>query len=261
MENKEKEVFITNPPPRLVNLRHLMLIPLIIGKNSNGENQMIDLAEMPLLMVSYCHTEQLQSLYIQLQSLQYPFKQKDYYISSKRKCTSWDIKLQNAYTLFKDEPDEGNIKSRVKMLKLLNDEISRRERILKNRKLPDFKRYYSLNTWQSEKLSYQFFVIDDIWDIIISKPKSLGLNLMHIILYGGHVGIHTIFTSSLSYRNLLEQLININPSITKELQKKYGVPEPQKINSLGSEIIMTAENLVFYKRAGSTEMERMYSIQ
>ena len=258
MEKKKKDVFIIIPTPRLVNLRYLMLIPLIIGKNSNGENQIIDLAEMPLLMVSYCRTEQLQSLYSQLQSLQYPFKQKDYYISSKRKYTSWDIELQNSYTLFKDDPDEGSIKSKAKMLKLINDEISRRERILKNKKSPDFKRYFSLNTWQTEKLSYQFFVIDDIWDLIISKPKSLGLSLMHIILYGGHVGIHTIFTSSLSYRNLLEQLININPSITKELQKKYGVPEPQKINSLGSELILTAENLVFYKRGGATEMERMY---
>ena len=69
---------------------------------------------------------------------------------------------------------------------------------------------------------------------------------------------NTIITSSLSYRNLLEQLININPSITKELQKKYGVPEPQKITILGSELILTAENLVFYKKAGSMGMEKMY---
>ena len=100
-----------------------MLIPLIIGKNSTGENQMIDLAEMPLLIVSYFRTEQLQSLYAQLQSLQYPFKQKDYYISSKRKCTSWGIELQNSYTLFIDDPEEGSIKSKAKMLKIINYRI------------------------------------------------------------------------------------------------------------------------------------------
>jgi hypothetical protein len=64
---------------------------------------------------------------------------------------------------------------------------------------------------------------------------------MRIILYGSDVGIHTIFTSKLSYRNLLEQLININPSITKELQKKYGVPEPKRINSIGHELLFTAD--------------------
>jgi hypothetical protein len=235
-----------------------MLIPFIIGKNSNGENQLIDLANTPLLMISYCEEEQLSNIFSQLQSLSYPVKQNDFYISSLRKCRTWKIDIQNAFTLFKDEPDVGNVKNRVKMMKLVNDEISKREKIIKLKKLPDFKRYFSLNTWQEVKLSYQFFIVDDIWDLFISKPKSLGLSLMRIILYGPQVGIHTLFTSSLSYRNLLEQLISINPSITKELQQKYGVPEPQKINTLGSELILTAENLIFYKKAGSMAMEKLY---
>ena len=241
----------------MVNLQ-AMLIPLNIGKNSNGENQLIDLANIPLLMISYCEEKQLVNIFSQLQSLSYPFKQNDFYISSIRKCKTWKIDIQNAFTFYKDEPDKGNVKNRIKLMKLVNDEISKRERILKLKKLPDFKRYYSLNTWQTEKLSYQFFIIDDIWDLIISKPKTLGLSLMRVILFGPQVGIHTIFNSSLSYRNLLEQLIRINPSITKELQKKYGVPEPQKINTLGSELILTAENLIFYKKAGSMGMEKMY---
>ena len=235
-----------------------MLIPLIIGKNSNGENQLIDLATTPLLMVSYCEEKQLKNLFSQLQSLSYPFRQGDYYITSLRKCKSWDIKIQNAHTLYKDEPENGNVKNKTKMLKVLTDEISKREKLIRANKLADFNKYYSLNTWKEEKLSYRFFIVDDIWDLIISKPKSLGLSLMRVILYGPQVGIHTIFTSNLSYRNLLEQLININPAITKELQKKYGAPEPQKINVLGSELILTAENLVFYKKAGAMGMEKMY---
>ena len=236
-----------------------MLIPLIIGKNSYGENQSIDLVNVPLLMISYCEEDQLKNIFSQLAYLTYPFKQNDFYIVLLRKYNAWKINMQDSYTLFKDEPDKGNVRNRVKMMKLLNDEISKRERIIKNKKIADFKKYYALNTWQKEKLAYQFFIVDDIWDLIISKPKSLGLSLMRIILYGPQVGIHTIFTSSLSYRNLLEQLIRINPTITKELQKKYGIPEPQKINSLGSELILTAENLVFYKKAGSMVMEKMFS--
>ena len=235
-----------------------MLIPLIIGKNSNGENQMIDLAQSPLLMISYCEEEQLKNIITQLTNLDYPFKQSDYYIASSRKCEYWNIDLQYAIHFYKDDPSKGNINKKSKLLKLLNDEISRREKILKRNNGMDFKRYFSLNTWKDEKLSYQFFLIDDIWDIVISKPKTIGLSLMRIILYGSDVGIHTIFTSKLSYRNLLEQLININPSITKELQKKYGVPEPKRINSIGNELLFTADNVVFYKKAGSMEMVRMY---
>ncbi len=117
-----------------------MLIPLIIGKNSNGENQTIDLSNTPLLMISYCEEEQLANIFSQLQSLTYPFKKNDYYISSKRKFDGWKLNNHNAFTFFKDEPEEGNVKSRVK---LLNDEISNRERILKKKKITDFKRYYS----------------------------------------------------------------------------------------------------------------------
>ena len=112
-----------------------MLIPLIIGKNSNGENQLIDLANTPLLMISYCEEEQLSNIFSQLQSLSYPFKQNDYYISSLRKYKIWKIDIQNAITLFKDEPDKGKVKNRVKMMKLVNDEISKRERILKKKKI------------------------------------------------------------------------------------------------------------------------------
>ena len=238
-----------------------MQIPLNIGKRSNSNNMTIDLATTPLLMISYCEKNQLKNLFSQLQSITYPFKQKDYYIASIENCKKWEIDINNHYTLLKDEPEKGSIKNRLSMMKLLNDEISKREKILHKKKISDFKRYFSLNTWQTEKLSYQFFIVDDIWDMIVAKPKSIGLSIIRIILYGPNVGIHTIFTSRLSYQNLLEQLININPRITKELQKKFGVPEPNRITTFANELILTAENLVFHKLAGTKNMERMYLIR
>ncbi len=235
-----------------------MQIPLIIGRNSNGEYQQIDLAEIPLLMISYCEDAQLRNIFKALQTISYPFQSNNYYIASLRKCIQWEINIENAYLHYKDEPDNGNIPNKQKLLKLLNDEIFRRERILKKKKISDFKKYATLNTWNKDKLTYQFIIVDDIWDIIVSKPKSLGLSLMRIILYGPQVGIHTIFTGKISFRNLLEQLININPIISKELQKKFGIPEPKRINNLGNELILTAENLVFYKKAGLMEMDKLY---
>jgi len=235
-----------------------MKIPLIIGRNSNGEHQIIDLAEIQLLMISYCEEKQLSSIFYALQSLSYPFRSKDYYITSFRKCKSWKIKIKDANTYYKDEPDKGNIINKQKLLKLLKDEIFRREQILKKKKITDFKKYVALNTYHKDKLTYQFLVVDDIWDIIVSKPKSVGLSLISILLYGPAVGIHTVFTGSISFRNLLEQLININPKICKELENKYGASEPKRINNMGNELILTAENLVFYKKAGSFEMEKMF---
>ena len=80
-----------------------MLIQIIIGKNSNGENQMIDLAQSPLLMISYCEEEQLKNIVTQLTNLDYPFKQSDYYIASSRKCEYWNVDLQHAFHFYKDD--------------------------------------------------------------------------------------------------------------------------------------------------------------
>jgi hypothetical protein len=55
---------------------------------------------------------------------------------------------------------------------------------MKQKKILDFKRYTSLNIWNEIKLDYLFVFVDDIWDIIVSKPKNLGLNFMMILLSG-----------------------------------------------------------------------------
>jgi hypothetical protein len=77
-------------------------------------------------------------------------------------------------------------------------------------------------------------------------------------MYGPAVGINTILASGISYRNLLQQLISINPTILTELQNKYGIPEPKQINLMGDEIIFTPDDLIFFKQAGKMEMERLF---
>ena len=78
------------------------------------------------------------------------------------------------------------------------------------------------------------------------------------MLFGPAVGIHTIFASGISYRNLLQQLININPAITDMLQEKYGVPEPKQISVMGKELIYTSDDLIFYRINGFEELEKYY---
>ena len=81
---------------------------------------------------------------------------------------------------------------------------------------------------------------------------------MMILLYGPLVGIHTIFASTISYRNILEQLINQHPVLTIELRKKYGFPEPKRISELGQELIFTAEGLVYYKKSAISDLIKYY---
>jgi hypothetical protein len=157
----------------------------------------------------------------------------------------------------RDEP-EFDIISRNDLINQIVDEIIRRQKIMKQKKTTDFRRYNSLNKWNDIKLDYLFLFIDDIWDLIVSKPKKLALNFMMILLYGQFVGVHVVFASAISYRNLLQQLIGIYPILTIELKKKYGIPEPVKISELGHELIFSPEDFVYYKKGSIMDMVRYY---
>jgi hypothetical protein len=235
-----------------------MIFPLVIGKNSNGEDQQIDLSDLALLMISYYNEHSVKDVFHQLYKNDYPYKSLNYLIANTRRLNQWQIHKDLGYVYLRDEPEEGNISSRKKLFKKVTDEIERRERILKSRKIKDFKRYVSLNLWNDDKLTYQFLLIDDIWDIVTAKPKSLGIALIRILLYGPAVGIHTIIASAFSYRNLLQQLVNINPTITAELQLKYGIPEPKQLGTIGSELIYSPDGLIFIRPAGSFELTKFY---
>jgi hypothetical protein len=159
----------------------------------------------------------------------------------------------------RDDP-KIEFETRIDLINHLLEEIINRQKIMKKKKILDFERYVSLNTWNDVKLGHQFLILDDVWDIIVSKPAKLGLNFMMIILYGPLVGIHTIFASVISYRNILEQLINQHPILTIELRKKYGFPEPKKISELGQELIFTPEGFVYYKKSAISELLKFYKI-
>jgi hypothetical protein len=72
------------------------------------------------------------------------------------------------------------------------------------------------------------------------------------------VGIHTILGSNISYRNLLQQLIELNPAIEKMLQEKYGIPAPTQISSIAQELIISPDKLIFYKKSSVLDMQKYY---
>ena len=232
-----------------------MKIPLLIGKNSSAEQVAIDLSLIPLLMISYFHEIQLTNLLSQFTK-----SKKNYFATNSRRLNNWEVPIENNYIFLRDTPEIGNVASRSKIVKLVLNEIEKRNKVLQKNKIDSFIKYNALNTWNKVKLDYQFFIIDDVWDLVTAKPQRIAMNFMMIILYGPSVGIHTVFTSGLSYRNLLQQLVLDHPEITEELKKKYGNPPPQDINNLGHELILTADDLVYYKKASIMEMQKLYKL-
>ena len=233
------------------------MIPLIIGKNSNGQDKTINLAAIPLLMISCSNDHQLQDILTKLTSLHYPYKEPDFIITSS-KFIQVNANSCGGHVFLKDKPGNPGFKSRAECIDVVIKQMKQRQKILNQARVDDFKQYVALNLRNPTKLTYRFLVIDDIWDVVTAKPKSIALSFMHILLNGPAAGIHTIFASGISYRNLLQQLIQIHPAIVTELQRKFGKPEPTKLNVLGAELIFTPEELVFLTENVAVGSERFF---
>jgi hypothetical protein len=230
-------------------------LPFHIGKNSLAEQVAIDLSTVPLLMISIFHENQLTNLFSQFAK-----SKENYFLTNSRKLKKWGIDRENNYIFVRDTPEIGNVSTRSKIVRLVLIEIKKRNKVLQKNKINSFTKYYALNTWNRLKLDYQFLIIDDVWDLVTAKPQKTALNFMMILLYGPSVGIHIVFASGLSYRNLLQQLVIVHPELIEELQRKYGKPEPQHINNLGHELILTADDLVYYKKLSIMEMQKLYKL-
>lgn len=242
-----------------------MIFPFIIGVNSNNEPQCIDLATVPLLMVSYTDSHELLPYFLQFQvspfsggSITAETAQSHYFIGHSRFGFANASVESSFYT---DEPEKGSHISRARLLQTVLREMQFRARVMKQKKMDSFERYHSLNLWNTIKLPYRLLLIDDIWNLVKAKPDSLSISLFRILLNGPTVGIHTIMGSNISYRNLLQHLISLNPPIRKMLQEKYGIPEPTQISAIAQELILTPDKLVFYKKAGEGSLEKFYPLK
>jgi hypothetical protein len=231
-----------------------------------NEPQYIDLAQVPLLMVSYSDSKELQQYFSQI-TLAEPAglsggitaaeQASNFLIANSRHLPS----NPNGWSYFlTDEPESGTHTTRAKLLNAVLREMQFRQRIMKQKRMTSFEKYHALNLWNTVKLPYQFLLIDDIWNLVKAKPASLSIQLFRIILNGPAVGVHTIIGSNISYRNLLQHLIELNPAIRKMLQEKYGIPEPTQISSIAQELILTPDNLVFYKKSSMADLEKFYPL-
>lgn len=231
-----------------------------------NEPQYIDLAQVPLLMVSYSDSIELQQYFSQI-TFSEPAglsggstaaeQAGNFLIANSRHLPT----NPNGWSYFlTDEPESGTHITRAKLLNAVLREMQFRTRIMKQKRMTSFEKYHALNLWNTVKLPYQLLLIDDIWNLVKAKPASLSIQLFRIILNGPEVGVHTIIGSNISYRNLLQHLIELNPAIRKMLQEKYGIPEPTQISTIAQELILSPDNLVFYKKSSMADLEKLYPL-
>jgi hypothetical protein len=218
-----------------------MNTPVTIGKNSSGEDKRIDLHQSGVLFISYISDAQFYSIVNQIGT-----SDNNMYILTQKGVDLCRIEIEKHRVYIKDDPLKGNILSqRVLFKEILKDIKKKKQKTVKQKK---------------NSVGLQFLVIDNIWDVLISKKKNLALELMLIIIHGPSAGYHTIIGSSLSYRNLLEQVIAMHPMLIKEIESQFDAPVPKRIDEICDELIYTPDDLVYYKKANSFVLDKYYKI-
>jgi hypothetical protein len=98
--------------------------------------------------------------------------------------------------------------------------------------------------------------IDDIFEVIMSTKKKTALAFIELLIGAAAVDMFFLLGSSGIYRNLLEQLINVSPSLKKKLNSS--IPEQNISQPLGAELVMNPDGLLFFRERGEKIHRRLY---
>lgn len=143
------------------------------------------------------------------------------------------------------EYDEGKINSIDEFINALMQEMKNRKAFYKR---------------PAGKLALPLMLvfIDDIFEVIMSPHKKTALTFIELLMVAGAGDMYFIMGSSGIYRNLLDQLINVTPSLKKKLSKSL---QEQNIGQpLGAELVMNSDELIFFRERNEKVYGRLYPL-
>ena len=219
-----------------------------IGRNSAGIPHKIDLISLPNLVISYNEKDQLaESLYRFIKDLSG--------IQSVLFATSIGNKLaksishleDNTHILFNflhEESPDAHIKSIDQFIDFVAKEFKSRKRIQKSSPTLD--------------LPPLVVIIDNIFEVILSNRKKTALLFIEMLANCPSQSVYFIIGSSGMYKNLLDQIIHLNPLLRRKLEKSNpGI----KINEpLAAEMIINPDGLIFFRKRGEKVYLRLYPV-
>jgi hypothetical protein len=223
-------------------------IPLIIGRESSGEECIVNLADLPNLFISYSNEVQLPEMFrtfitnisLTASSMQFAFSLSNRMAKQIRPLASNKILLEFTHADY----DPAIFNSIDEFIGALMLEFKHRKVLSKNSK--------KSITRQTGLLVF----IEDIFEIIMSPHKKTSLSFIELLITGPTVNIYFIMGSAGIYRNLLNQLINVTPSLQEKLKKSvqaYSINQP-----LGAELVMNPDGLLFFREREEKIHRRLY---
>ena len=184
-----------------------MVLPLIAGRSSSNELFHIDLALQPHLFVCYSEEEEFTGMMIEFC--------KQLMTNDEENVTfALAIKSRNADAIIASVPERNISRLYITNNQSISTEDSSRlfmkdihKEFVKRNKI-SAKNKEGKTTNRNSKL---IIFCDNILEVLIvnNKRNMNGSYFLEILQHGPAVGMHCIVAGSVSYRNLLRQLMNV----------------------------------------------------
>ena len=224
-------------------------VPLVIGRQSSGEEFIVALEVLPHLFISHSNDEQLQNIFIQFIGNLIHSKI-DLYLSFSlsRRMTLLIKPLVPIESLFMEfshnDFEDGKINSIDEFVSSLIIEKKNRASLIKKSSI------------QIAMFPPMIILIDNIFEIIMGQQKKTALCFIELLMTAASIKMFFILGSAGIYRPLLDQLITVSPSLKKKLKKSF---QDQLITQpLGAELVINPDGLLFYRERNEKIYTRLY---
>ncbi len=172
----------------------------------------------------------------------------------------------NAYIFDKfqrNEPAEGKLQTKHQFIASLMNNLNKRNNAFAKcnaENIDDYNHIIRQNK-KYRPMPYMVVFIDNIIDIAVSNRTRTGLYLIRLLMTGASAGMYFVAASVGSYRNLLMQLINIDPAITRHFERFAPASHFKITNPLGAELVINPDGLYFFKERNKAEYLMLYPIK
>ena len=224
-------------------------VPLVIGRQSSGEEFIVALEVLPHLFISHSNDEQLQNIFIQFIG-NIIHSKIDLYLSFSlsRRMTLLIKPLVPIESLFMEFShnnfEHGKINSIDEFVSSLIIEKKNRASLIKKSSI------------QIAMFPPMIILIDNIFEIIMGQQKKTALCFIELLMTAASIKMFFILGSAGIYRPLLDQLITVSPSLKKKLKKSF---QDQLITQpLGAELVINPDGLLFYRERNEKIYTRLY---
>ena len=228
-----------------------MTLPVTIGKTSAAADYRIDLAQLPNLFVSYCDEVQIRQLsgsFLQELSTNDHGNDVQFAVGETR-SSDWMAAARDIRYVFRaGESFQHGTSSRDGLMQALSREMHKRKSLHKKLGKEAF----------DEACPYLVVFLHDVFELVLSPKKIVGLTFLQLLLWGKELKLHTVAASCSTYRNLLRQFMHLNPIVKAKFKKTLGEKSLYIPESLGSELILNADDFSFFRASPGLDYHRLY---